>query len=824
MSARRLYLGRSTSPPTSSNAATIDAYWTDVVNEAAVDNSSTPPTAPAGGAMVGESGGFNSANAGQSVIGQFVWRFITAPLAAGRLPGNLSLVVRSGHTTNHPTKLAVVVNLYNADGSIKRGNLFLGTSVNNVGGSTSTTTSITVTGALTPLEVTAGDRLHIEIGFITTRDTTTGSGSGLIRLGDPTALDDLAFGEGSTIDGRPWVEFSIDPYTTRPKPAAPVIIGVTQVPGSETTALQVFWEADPGRSHTITVIGPDGLAHTGLEDPGATSHLIPGLDPGTTYEVKVFAEDIFGTSVPATEYGTTAASFLPAPTGLAVVATDTTLTLSWDAVPGADGYRGRIDFGPVIEFGTDLAHVFAYLPPSTPHDMEVWAYQLGVDGLRASISEATRPTPGHVDYTVGVRIGTPGDYIEWTAPSGYMPTDPAESFLADPAEWSWSFPDGLWPSQPSPVQVRLSIVTPTALDPDRVDIGHPLQAIMELTAPTTGRCAAGWGRITDLDVVPVRYVIEPDGGPRTVVDGLRYDITAVDYTAEWGEYSSGDTALGQQSGAARLSALVSQAPEFDGIPPMPSSFGGNHGTLPLNPRPVSPSNLLSVLLEVLAQVPSDTGKAGVLSPRLDQSGGTHELSAVGPMAVDYLPDWIDVDAGVWEVPAAVVDRDARWRRSKVTAPNRVRLTGQPNGDAAAVPRTRHFDAPTRPTDVPPVVQSLSTELAFTADWHLMADLYLSDIPSPADRWMVDEFTLFGEWAPEALVPMWFPDHQRTGDDISPDPRSLCYVRPVKVTGIDPVTDPTSRGYFAGQLAGVTFTLADGRPTVRFRLRRAIELS
>jgi chitodextrinase len=78
-------------------------------------------------------------------------------------------------------------------------------------------------------------------------------------------------------------------------------------------------------------------------ETGATSAVVDGLNPGTEYDVSVTAVDVVGNEATTTRtVGTSPDGSVSAPSNLAATPGETTVSLSWDAVPDASGIAGYV--------------------------------------------------------------------------------------------------------------------------------------------------------------------------------------------------------------------------------------------------------------------------------------------------------------------------------------------------------------------------------------------------------------------------------------------------------------------------------------------------
>jgi len=169
-----------------------------------------------------------------------VRQYVSDPLASDRIDGTVRGVVRcmeSASAANLRSQL--LIRALAPDGVTSRGTLLaLDTDALGSEWATGLTARTFPKGAsagvaLTPVQVEAGDHLVIEVGYHS-HNTSTTSRTGTMEFGDPAASSDLAFGQTSTAQSAPWVEFSQD-------------IEWLYAPGSVWIApgTEVSWSPDP---------------------------------------------------------------------------------------------------------------------------------------------------------------------------------------------------------------------------------------------------------------------------------------------------------------------------------------------------------------------------------------------------------------------------------------------------------------------------------------------------------------------------------------------------------------------------------------------------
>ncbi|MDR0720331.1 MAG: fibronectin type III domain-containing protein, partial [Treponema sp.] len=118
--------------------------------------------------------------------------------------------------------------------------------------------------------------------------------------------------------------------------------GGLSVTGRTETSISLSWQPAPDATGYKVYRGLSSNTVTDyVTETASTSYTVTGLTENTSYYFAVSAVNENGESLPSTAVqGTTPETALAAPAGLTVTAqTQTSLTLSWQAVSGAEGYR-----------------------------------------------------------------------------------------------------------------------------------------------------------------------------------------------------------------------------------------------------------------------------------------------------------------------------------------------------------------------------------------------------------------------------------------------------------------------------------------------------
>ena len=124
---------------------------------------------------------------------------------------------------------------------------------------------------------------------------------------------------------------------------------------------------------------------------------VKGLSASTTYTFQVKAKngDSVETALSTAVSGTTLVAPPVPPSNITATATDTSITVAWDAVAGAAGYDIEAD-GTVRDMGTSTRYTHTSLSPGTPHTYRLRARNEGGAGAwSTAISKSTLPSkPG----------------------------------------------------------------------------------------------------------------------------------------------------------------------------------------------------------------------------------------------------------------------------------------------------------------------------------------------------------------------------------------------------------------------------------------------
>lgn len=133
-----------------------------------------------------------------------------------------------------------------------------------------------------------------------------------------------------------------------------------------TSAISVSWDAVTGAT------GYDVSFSGVVADTDAnTSYTKQNLSPGTCCVIKVRAKCAYGTGEWCTPI--TAYTKLDVPSGLSASATNSSITVNWNPVSGANGYEIIIDGGSAISLGSATSYLHTGLLSSSTHTYKVRA-------------------------------------------------------------------------------------------------------------------------------------------------------------------------------------------------------------------------------------------------------------------------------------------------------------------------------------------------------------------------------------------------------------------------------------------------------------------
>ena len=193
------------------------------------------------------------------------------------------------------------------------------------------------------------------------------------------------------------------------------------------TSLTLSWTAVTGATSYEVKLGASGAATT---VSSGTSHTFSNLTTNTSYTLYVRAKSSDNISAWSSISATT---LLAAPSGLSATASDTVLTLFWDAVSGATSYEVKLGAsGAATTVSSGTGHTFSSLTANTSYTLYVRAKNSGGVSGWSSITKSTRgPLTSPLDITAPTdgdgsslsdRVGGAIDLTTPAAPSGLSAT------------------------------------------------------------------------------------------------------------------------------------------------------------------------------------------------------------------------------------------------------------------------------------------------------------------------------------------------------------------------------------------------------------------
>ncbi|XP_074201028.1 collagen alpha-1(VII) chain isoform X1 [Camelus bactrianus] len=259
--------------------------------------------------------------------------------------------------------------------------------------------------------------------------STQGVERTLVLPGSQTAfdLDDVRAGLSYMV----WVlarvgtrEGAASVLTVHREPETPLAIPELRVVASDATRVRVAWGPVPGASgFRISWRTDNGLESSQTLPPESTATDITGLRPGTSYQVAVSA--LRGREEgPAAVIVARTDPLGPVKTVHVIQASSSSVTITWNRVPGATGYRisWQSGHGPeksqLVSGEATLAEVDG-LEPDMEYTVRVWAHAAGVDGTPASVVVRTDPQPvGSVSKLQIINASSDVLRITWVGVTG----------------------------------------------------------------------------------------------------------------------------------------------------------------------------------------------------------------------------------------------------------------------------------------------------------------------------------------------------------------------------------------------------------------------
>ncbi|XP_058583023.1 collagen alpha-1(VII) chain [Neofelis nebulosa] len=233
--------------------------------------------------------------------------------------------------------------------------------------------------------------------------STQGVERTLVLPGSQTAfdLDDVRAGLSYTVRVSARVgsrEGGASTLTVRREPETPLAIPGLRVVASDATRVRVAWGPVPGASgFRISWRTDSGPESSQTLPPESTATDIMGLRPGTSYQVAVSALRGREEGPPVVIVARTD-PLGPVRTVHVTQTSSSSVTISWNRVPGATGYRvsWHSGHGPEksqLVSGEATVAELDGLEPDTEYTVHVWPHVAGVDGTPASVVVRTDPAP-----------------------------------------------------------------------------------------------------------------------------------------------------------------------------------------------------------------------------------------------------------------------------------------------------------------------------------------------------------------------------------------------------------------------------------------------
>ena len=473
-----------------------------------------------------------------------------------------------------------------------------------------------------------------------------------------------------------------------------------------------------------------------------------------------------------------------------------------------------------------------------------------------------------VDLTIGPTVA--GVTYTWSINRGDAPSLPE---VLDGLSLGWQFaPSNLWPAQPDPVTLTLSLIAEAAADLAGIDRGTPL--VLRIWAGATldvidYDSVTFTGNVSDVAGHPVTF-----GHPVTEeeVDGWQVDLIAVDPVAPLGEFTlAGTLNVAGLDVQGRIDAYLGAA--MSGALPVDplgagildwSDGGGGTGLVMLNDGVLEPTDLLTVLDQILtgyadggvvtgdpddpnnyALYASQGWRRGILRPNSDPAG---VIDPDTPYRVEWVSRRYGVAPGIGPVlpavfknlgaglygpqleapPASVViggtpvdiydasivvdagylDIGATWTRTKFDAPNVVEVANGTPPELMTDPWSKV--TATNRLDGEAVVSASVPDCLLEAPYSAanVAEMYLDDSLNADVVWSATGFRWYASQDPQWPVLR----------SLFPDTELFGeYGAPIVITGIPAAQRPDDRPWYVGVPRAVQWTFNQGDFDIAFDL-------
>lgn len=274
---------------------------------------------------------------------------------------------------------------------------------------------------------------------------------------------------------------------------------------------------------------------------------------------------------------------------------------------------------------------------------------------------ASNPTS---QFWVRLRLGLPGDFLEWTVAYTDTPSllDPVQ--VLDGLRIGWALPNEPYPVHPDAVRCSFGLLTADVANvKSYATVGNAVEVtIWDGDPATTGvRWLTFAGRVVDSSTSLSR---------RLGTDYTRFAISALDFTTDLAEFSANFGARPSESMSARITALATRM-SLEGGPTATNLTSGSTG---LDAGDVGTTDFLSAYKEIQRQ---DSGELLGLPWRRYYVRPVYTLGAMAPTSFESDNYTLAVDAA--KLPGILAYRD-----SLISNTFEANLTGWTATDGAAI--------------------------------------------------------------------------------------------------------------------------------------------